>query len=156
MSKVKLLQEAAKHIGSWLGKADAATLRAASARIGANVATRGVGTVVNSAKENPVTAALLLFEMGALGSEMLDQLASSDERVAEVVDVLNAQKSDKVEEDDGVFDMGKFRDEFDDISTGVGIMGSMNRLMALRRVCAMDESVLLAYVQTRELGGNLR
>jgi len=82
MSKVKLLQEAAKHIGSWLGKADAATLRAASARIGANVATRGVGTVVNSAKENPVTAALLLFEMGALGSEMLDQLASSDERVA--------------------------------------------------------------------------
>lgn len=156
MSKAHLLRKAAEVVGKFLAEANDQQIVRASARIGTDIVSRGAKSVVNTVRDNPVTAALLLYEAGPAAKELLEELVKDDPRVAEVYDVLRASEVDDIEEGDTLLDIAKFEDEFRDLASSIATCGSLSRFLAFRRGLEVSDQVLTLFLQTRNMAGSIR
>lgn len=134
-------------IQKWLASSKNASASAAS-RIGLSSATPGA--VLQAAKDNPVTTALVLMEAGSVGSSALEALLEEKPELRELVQTMG-YSNDKVEKETHVLDLPKFKDEFECITNAARSLGGLDRLQILRRALAMDDSVYALYDQVRNI-----
>lgn len=111
------------------------------------VASKVAGTTFKSAdevveyiKKNPVTATLLLMQMGDAGSEVLSWMSSEDEEMAGLIAGIS-YKADPIPEDGmvKVEDLGMYADEMQLIRDAGYILGGQSKLVLLRQALSLSD-----------------
>lgn len=153
MSKTQLLKRALDVIKKrLLSDADDAFKKAGAKRTGLDLVRKPVDTVIAEVRNNPVLAGLLLMEVGTEGAALLAQMRENDPLLDQAV---AAQEDLAFEVDDPeevtVSSMLAMTNEFTAIRDAVNAIGSMEKLMVVRKALSFDDSVFDAYAQYRVL-----
>jgi hypothetical protein len=147
-----LLKLAFTLIAKWLTKATPQALANIGKRIGVQGALTGE-KVLALVKDNKVMTALVLYEMGTEGAELLGKIKDEDPDVNNMIALFGSQ-NDLVADSTLLSNIGQFKDEFEVISGAIRHFGGLERFMNARRAMAMDESVIRLYLQVREISFN--
>jgi hypothetical protein len=148
-----LLKAAYATISGWVTRASPEVLAAIAKRVG--MAGKLTGErLVSMAKDNKVMTAMVLFEMGEEGAELLGKLADADPEVRHLVSLFG-QKNDLPDDSTSVTEIGKYTDEFHAISAAIRQFGSLERFMVVRRALAMPEEIIRLYLQVRDVSHSL-
>lgn len=128
-------------------------------RLGVDGAKLGVQGILNAAKNNKLTTAMILYELGTEGADLLADLRINDESVDQLVHVLDQEPVDSVNfaGNSGGLNgtLGNFTDEFRDLSSAIVHYGSLERFLAVKRALQLDKETIALYIQTRSMGRSL-
>jgi len=153
MSKYSRSVQVYNAVSKWLSGPGAAQTANVAKRIGMS---SGVSAkrIADVAKQNKLTAAFVLFEMGTAGASLLADLSAEDSEVARLVEMFDTE-SDKVSETESVSDLPKFNNEFKWISDAIRVAGSFERLVNLKKALDLDYDTYKLYYAARETGRRL-
>lgn len=149
MAATVVLNGARALIGTMLrNPANASMVSAASKRLGGTQLS--AARVIQAAKDNPVSTALVLMELGSQGAEALEALRAENAEVDELIATLG-YVPDKVSQSSSVLDITQFSDEFKTIDDAADVVGGISNLLALKRALMIDPSVITLRLQVRDL-----
>lgn len=148
-------------VGSWLSAAAArvAAWLAGNAGATAAIATRlGLkgsitpGKIAAMMKESPVTSALVLYELGDAGAELLAELTQMSEEAAKVVEGLTFQADPAPSADVSITNIQSYQDELALIRRVANRLGiTVGDLIELKNVLDLDMRFYQLYVKLKEL-----
>lgn len=127
-------------------------LSAISRRIGRTIT--DPSELARLARENPLTAAMILYEVYDISHPLLQDLISAQPELEAVL--RGFEPVSVVSETKSAADLSEFVDEFRDISAAAASLGGLNRLMAVRRAVTMPAEVFHLYVQAQEMAKVVR
>jgi hypothetical protein len=104
--------------------------------------------VIEAVKNNPITAAFVLYELYGMGEPLLQELLASDSNVRESFDLLT-YKPDAV--DDSATDVTRYADEFKIIKEAIAYYGSLNNYLNAKRAMEMPDDVIRLYVSLKPM-----
>lgn len=135
-----------------MGLKDPKLLASAATRIGMDASKATLSGVVRAAAANKMTTALVLWEMGAAGAEVLGELAATDPEVKDLVVTLEASVADSVSANPGVSSILQMEDEFKAISVAVGICGGWERFEAMIKALSTDQATRAMFLTVKRMG----
>lgn len=152
MSKATALVHAGQRAGSMLRESLAKHPTAVS-RIGELLKRPGatVEQIMAAAKASPMTAALVVMELGDMGKEVANMISDVDPDVASALTSMGFVPDEPPV--DGVVnlqDLSKYADEMQAITTCAREVGGIAQLIRLRSVLRMDDRFFDMYFQMRE------
>lgn len=154
-SKVSMVKSMLAKVGSVIEsnakKITPAQLSAVSKRIGKTVTSPA--ELARLAKENPMTAAMIVYEVYGVSHPLVAELLEADPSLEHVF--MMSDPIDSVAESTSVNDITKFTDEFAAITRASRQLGGFERFMTLRRALAMPDDVVELYVQFKAMARNL-
>lgn len=115
--------------------------------------TGGSSRILNAMKNNKVTTALVLLEMGSEGLELLQEMAAQDAEVRDLIDRYGVT-NDPVQ-DDTRGDLSTQVDEMQTITRAARAVGGLRNLHVLRRALALDEAHYKLYDELKVMSSVL-
>jgi len=109
-----------------------------------------VQNVLRAAKDNPVTTALVLYELYGIGDSILQEMMDADPEIRRMIELFD-MTPDKVEDTQSVSDIVKFADEFRTIENAARRVGGLSNLLELRNALALDNQTYMLYQQVKQL-----
>jgi len=150
-----LLVRASRLAASAVDDIPATTYTRISARVGRTVNSGNVSTFLRGIQNNKITTAMVLYELGGLGAELLAELRASDPDVNTMIDVLETPPVDNFVS--GEFTpVENFEDEFEAISTAITHYGSLERFLRVRRALVVTDETIAYFLRIRQLSTHTR
>lgn len=118
-----------------------------------NVADTSREALLARVKDNPMLVALMAYEIYGVADPMVQDLFK-DDSIRQFVSDLTFS-ADKWDPETEITNSGKYDDELEMISRAARMVGSLDRLMAIRSAIAIDDGVYFHYVRTKEKGRDL-
>lgn len=106
--------------------------------------------IINVVRNNKISTALLLYELGDAADGLLDEWVDLDPEIQQLIQGLHYVNDDP-KKSTSVHDIVNYADEFEVITMAIRQFGSMSRFLAIRRAIGMPEDVISTYMKTREL-----
>lgn len=151
MGKIKYGIELAKKMEVLLAKQDASVLTRIGKRLG--ISDFSVPGIMKQIRDNPVTTAMVAWEIGDAAQSIMDEL-STDDSASTILEALqNSLKND--DSPDKALSLGTlsaYSDEMDCIDRAARAIGGMAQLLNLRRALTMDDNFYVLREQLRVLG----
>lgn len=145
-----MLARFAPRIGPILAGSPALVARVGQ-RLGRNL---NPGKLLQLAKNNKLVTAMILWESGEAGASMLNEMKSADAEVASYIETLGYEPT-SVAGTDNVGDIAEFSEEFESIRKAIGVLGSYDRLMAVRQALQLDTPTYLLYKQVKSMASRM-
>lgn len=149
-----LLVRANSLISRFLQGSGSSAIPRIAQRIGV-AGTASAGRLANLAKSNKLTTAIILWEMGDMGAELLNEMVAEDAEVKRLVELFGSEP-DVVEDTESVTDITRFSDEFAIISDAINHVGTYERLLTIKKALALPDDVFKLYYTTRSMAAGLR
>lgn len=153
MSVIRLGGDLVRRAYEWAVKGASsapAAVAKAGARIGLTGAKATVQNVLRAAKDNPVTTALVLYEVYGLQDAILQEMMDADPEIRRMIELFD-MTADRVEDTKSAADIVMFTDEFRTIENAARRVGGFNNLMELRNALALDNKTYMLYQQVKQL-----
>lgn len=113
--------------------------------------------IIAAAKANKLSAALVMYEMYGIGDDLLTKMMAEDPSIKAAIEAIGEpldHQSSKLS-DGTLSELVQNDDELEIISKAAGIMGSLDRLIALRQALAISSTTYALYRHTRAVGRKL-
>jgi len=108
----------------------------------------------SAALKNKLALAYTLYELYGVGDDLLKSMTDEDPEIAQAVSRID-YKSD-TDPEDRIKQGSSLDDEYDVILSAVNVVGSFDRLVALRAAIGIPSNVYAAYQADRDRGRRLR
>lgn len=113
--------------------------------------------IIAAAKANKLSAALVMYEMYGIGDDLLTKMMAEDPSIKAAIEAIGGSLDHNTSKlsDGTLSELVQNDDELEIISKAAGIMGSLDRLIALRQALAIPSTTYALYRHTRAVGRKL-
>lgn len=145
-----VVDDAARFVASYFGS-NPGVVASVGKRLGLG-AMATPSAVIRSMKESPVTTALVLFELGEAGADLLSQLAGVSEEAKKVVEGLTFNADQPPSDEVSLEQLTAYKDELQmikDVQRKLGF--SIGDLIMLKNTLSLDMRFFKLYLQVKEM-----
>jgi hypothetical protein len=120
-------------------------------RLGMKVAELSPAKLVELAKQNPYTTALIALEMGSAGHEVFKLMDELPPEEREKIKHISPPSDNFLDEDAKIGDLSRYADEMKIIKEASDIIGGTDRLLIVRKALQMDDKLYQLYFELRDM-----